>query len=205
MRALARWCIAHRRIVIVGWIVALIAANAIGQAVGSSYNSNYRGQSSSGSQRAIDLLQRDFPARKGDSAQIVFDSTAPVTSAPVRRELTRLLDEIASMPHVSGVVSPYAASGNAVSPRGHIAYATVLFDERSFQLPTSAINRVIDTAEGARSASLQIQLGGPPIEQVEPPGTGPATVIGVVAALIILLITFGTLVAAGLPLLIALI
>ena len=205
MRVLARWCIAHRRIVIVGWIVALIAANVIGQAVGSTYNSNFRGQSSSGSQRAIDLLQRDFPARKGDSAQVVFDSTAAVASAPVRREITHLLDEIASFPHISGVVSPYAPSGNAVSPAGHIAYATVLFDERSFQLPASAIKRVINTAEGARTASLAIQLGGSPIEQVEPPSTGPATVIGVVAALIILLITFGTAVAAGLPLLIALI
>src|ERR1700733_9310020 len=192
MRALARWCIAHRRIVIVGWVVALIAANVIGQAVGSTYNSNYKGQSSAGSQRAIDLLQQSFPQRKGDSASIVFDSTASVTSPAVKATVTHLLDEIAGFPHISGVVSPYAASGDAVSPGGHIAYATVLFDERSFQLPTSAIDRVINTAEHARTASLQIQLGGAPIEQVEPPRTSPATIIGVLAAMIILLITSGT-------------
>jgi putative drug exporter of the RND superfamily len=204
MRALARWCIAHRRLVIVGWVVALIAANVVGQAVGSSYNSNYKGQSSAGSQRAIDLLQQSFPQRKGDSASIVFDSKALVTSPQVKGEIDALLTRIASFPHVSGVVSPYAATASAVSPGGHIAYATVLFDERSFQLPPSSINRVIDTAEGARTPAFQIQLGGQPIEQVEPPTTGPATIIGVLAAIIILLITFGTVVAAGLPLITAL-
>jgi RND superfamily putative drug exporter len=205
MRALARWCIAHRRIVIIAWVAALIGANVLGQAVGATYNSNYRGQGNSGSQRAIDLLKQSFPARKGDSAQIVFDSTRPVTSAAVRAKITGLLDGIARLPHVSGVVSPYAPSGSAVSRDGHIAYATVLFDERSFQLPAAAINRVINTAEGARTPALGIQLGGSPIEQVEPPGTGPATIIGILAALVILLITFGTLVAAGLPLVTALV
>ena len=204
MRALARWCIAHRRFVIVAWVVLLVGANVVGQAVGSTYNSNYRGQSTSGSQRAIDLLQRSFPVRKGDSASIVFDSTASVTSGPARGEIDSLLARIARFPHVSGVVTPYSSGANAVSPDGHIAYATVLFGERSFQLPTSAINRVINTATAARTPSLQIQLGGQPIEQVEPPKTGPATVVGILAAIIILLITFGTVIAAGLPLLTAL-
>jgi RND superfamily putative drug exporter len=204
MRALARWCIAHRRAVIVTWVIALVGANVIGQAVGSTYNSNFKGQSSSGSQQAIDLLQRSFPVRKGDSASIVFDAKASVTSPAVEHEIRALLARIAGFPHISGVVSPYAQNASAVSPDRHIAYATVLFDERSFQLPTSAINRVIDTAEAARTTALGIQLGGQPIEQVEPPKTGPATGIGIIAAMIILLITFGTVVAAGLPLLTAL-
>jgi RND superfamily putative drug exporter len=189
--------------VVVGWIVALIAANGIGLAVGSTYNSNYRGPSTSGSQRAIDLLQQDFPARRGDSASIVFDSTTPVTGAAVRSQIDTLLNKLATFPHVSGVVSPYAAA-HAISANGHIAYATLLFDQRSFQLDTALINRVINTAESARTPSLQIQLGGQPIEQVEPPKTGPATIIGILAAIIILLVTFGTAVAAGLPLLTAL-
>jgi len=190
--------------VVIAWVVALVGANAIGQAVGSTYNSNYKGQSSAGSQHAIDLLQKSFPVRKGDSASIVFDASGPATSPAVKAEVDTLLAKIARFPHVSGVVSPYAPASSAVSPGGHIAYATVLFDERSFQLPTSAINRVIDTAKAARTPTLQIQLGGQPIEQVEPPKTGPATIIGILAAMIILLITFGTVIAAGLPLLTAL-
>ena len=203
MRALARWCITHRRIVVVGWLVALVAANAIGSAVGSTYNSNYKGPNSAGSQQAIDLLQKSFPARRGDSASIVFDASTAVTSPAVRGEISTLLTRIAALPHVTEVISPYAAA-HAISPGGHIAYASVLFDERSFALPTSAIKRVISTAEHARTASLAIQLGGPPIEQVEPPKTGPATIIGILAAMVILLITFGTVVAAGLPLIAAL-
>ena len=203
MRALARWCIAHRRIVVVAWVVALIAANGVGQAVGSDYNSNFKGPSTAGSQRALNLLAKYFPARKGDSASIVFETTAPIAAGAVRAQIEALLAKIAAESHVSGVVSPYATA-HAISPDGHIAYAPVLFDERAFALPTSAIKRVIDTAEAARSTALQIQLGGGPIEQVEPPSTGPATGIGILAAMVILLITFGTVVAAGLPLIAAL-
>jgi len=189
--------------VVVTWVVALIGANAIGQAVGSTYNSNYKGPNSAGSQQAIDLLAKSFPVHRGDSASIVFDASTAVRSQSVRSEIDALLTRVASFPHVAAVVSPYAVA-NAISPSGHIAYATVLFDERSFALPPASIRRVINAAEGARTASLQIQLGGPPIEQVEPPKTGPATIIGILAAMIILLITFGTVVAAGLPLITAL-
>jgi RND superfamily putative drug exporter len=203
MRALARWCIAHRRIVIIGWVVALIAANAIGQGVGSDYNSNFKGPNTAGSQQALNLLAKYFPTHKGDSASIVFEASASIGSKAVHAEITGLLTKIGRLPHVSDVVTPYAGP-HAISPGGRIAYATVLFDERSFAIPRPAIDRVISTAEGARTASLQIQLGGSPIEQVEPPKTGPSTGVGILAAMIILLITFGTLVAAGLPLIIAL-
>jgi len=203
MRSLARWCIAHRRIVIIAWVVALIAANAIGQAVGSDYNSNFKGPSTAGSQQALNLLAKYFPTHKGDSASIVFESSAPITSSAVHAEVTGLLTKVASLRHVTDVVTPYAGA-HAISPGGHIAYATVLFDQRSFALPKAAIDAVINTAEGARTSTLQIQLGGSPIEQVQPPKTGPSTGVGILAALIILLITFGTLVAAGLPLIIAL-
>jgi RND superfamily putative drug exporter len=189
--------------VIVGWVVALIAANVIGASVGSTYNSNYRGPSTAGSQEALDLLAKDFPQRRGDSASIVFESTAAITSAGVHADIDSVLSRIQGFPHITGVISPYAGA-HQIAPDGHIAYATVLFDERSFQLPPSAINRVIDTAEAARSSALQVQLGGQPIEQVQPPKTGPATGVGILAAIVILLITFGTAVAAGLPLLTAL-
>jgi RND superfamily putative drug exporter len=187
----------------VAWVVVLIGANVIGQGVGSDYNSNFKGPASAGSQQALNLLGKYFPTHKGDSASIVFEARAPITSPAVDSAITGLMARIAKLPHVSAVVTPYAGA-HAISPDGHIAYATVLFDERSFALPKSAIDRVISTAEGARSSSLQVQLGGAPIEQVEPPSTGPATGVGILAALVILLITFGTLVAAGLPLIVAL-
>ncbi|MGA3361475.1 MAG: MMPL family transporter [Solirubrobacteraceae bacterium] len=203
MRALARWCIAHRRFVVIAWVVALIGANAIGQGIGSDYNSNFKGPNSAGSQQALNLLTKYFPTHKGDSASIVFEAKAAITSPAVHAEITGLLAKVAKLPHISAVVTPYAGA-HAISPDGHIAYATVLFDERSFALPKAAINAVINTAERARTSSLAVQLGGSPIEQVEPPSTGPSTGIGILAAMIILLVTFGTLVAAGLPLIVAL-
>ncbi|MGD0196937.1 MAG: MMPL family transporter [Solirubrobacteraceae bacterium] len=203
MRGLARWCIDHRRLVAIGWIVVLIGANVAGASAGSTYNSNFKGQSDSGSQQALNVLAKYFPQRKGDSAEIVFESKTPLATGAARAKVDALLAQISGFPHVSGVVSPFTGP-HQLAPDGRIGYATVLFDERSFQLPKTAIDRVINTAEAARSASLQVQLGGQPIEQVEPPSTGPATGVGIIAAIVILLITFGTVIAAGLPLITAL-
>ena len=85
-----------------------------------------------------------------------------------------------------------------------MAFATVTFDEQARSLPDTAINRVISTAEAARGPSLQVALGGQAIEHAEKPSLGSATAIGVIAAIIILLITFGSFVAMGLPIVTAL-
>src|SRR5262249_59940140 len=122
------------------------------------------------SQRAIDLLQSRFPAQAGDSDQIVFHTrNGKLTDASTRAVIAPLLGRIARLPHVSGVVSPYDAGANAVSKTGRIGFATVEFDQRANQLPKAAIDRVIATAESVRSPALQVELGGPAIEQAQHP------------------------------------
>ena len=112
---------------------------------------------------------------------------------------------MAQLPHVVSVVSPYSAAGADQISSGHaVAFATVTFDEQARSLPDTAINRVISTAEAARGPSLQVALGGQAIEHAEKPSLGSATAIGLIAAIIILLITFGSFVAMGLPIVTAL-
>jgi RND superfamily putative drug exporter len=102
-------------------------------------------------------------------------------------------------------VSPYSAAGaHAVSQDRQVAFATVNFDERANVLPKAAVERVISVAEGARSPQLDVQLGGQAIEQTEKPSIGTATAVGLLAAVTVLLITFGSLLAMGLPILTAL-
>ena len=103
------------------------------------------------------------------------------------------------------MVSPTRPPGaHAVSRDGQVAFATVNFDKRANVLPKASIERVISRAERARSPQLEVQLGGQAIEQAQKPSLGTATAVGLLAAMIILLITFGSLLAMGLPIVTAL-
>src|SRR6202035_3375422 len=108
---LGGWAARHRRIVLLGWIVALIAAFGASSAVGTNYSNSFSLKGTE-SQRAVDLLKRDFPAQSGDSDQIVFRvRSGSVTAAPVQARIAPVLARIAQVPHVSGVVSPYSSAG----------------------------------------------------------------------------------------------
>src|ERR1700694_2874098 len=183
------WAAGHRRTVILGWIVALLAAFGASSAIGTNYGNSFSLKGTD-SQRAVDLLKRDFPAQSGDSDQIVlYARSGSVTAPAVRARVAPMLAQIARLPHVSGVVSPYSAAGaQAVSRDGRIAFATVNFDQRANVLPKPAVERVISVAHLARSPALEVQLGGQAIEQVERVSLGAATAVGLVAAMIVLLI-----------------
>src|SRR5947207_5039490 len=145
MRSLAAWCLRHRRLVLAGWVVALVAIGGIAGTVGAAYTSNFD-LPSSDSQRANDLLKHSFRAQAGDQAQVVFHvKSGTVTDPTVRARMQPALAQIARQPHVVGVQSPYAAAGaRAVSRDGRTAYAVVSFDERANALPKAEGQRVID-------------------------------------------------------------
>ncbi len=197
--------IAHPRLTLLAWIALLIAVSAIASAVGTRQATNFS-LPGTDAQRAIDVLKREFPAQAGDSDQIVFRARRGRITAPaMRARIAPMLRQVARAPQVSGVVSPFTPAGSdAVSKDGRIAFATVDFDKRANQLSKASIERVISLAEGARSATLQVELGGQAIEQTEEPPFGFTTAIGVLAAVVVLLISFGSLVAMGLPILTAL-
>jgi len=203
--ALARWCMAHWRSTVAAWLVLLVAALGVSGATGSHY-SNSNSLKGTESQRAADLLRAKFPSQAGDTDQIVIHVPAGQVTAPgVRSAVAPMLARVATLPHVTGVLSPFAPAGTEqVSRDGRTAFATVLFDERANALPKSAVQKVMQTAETARGPGLQIELGGQAIEQTEGVSVGPATGIGLVAATVVLLIMFGSLVATGLPILTAL-
>jgi RND superfamily putative drug exporter len=204
MLKLTRWTISHRRIVVIAWIVLAVGALAASQAIGQR-NANNFSLPNTDSQRAVDLLQSRFPAQAGDADQIVFRTrTGKLTDASARAMIAPVLARIAKLPHVAGVVSPYDAGTNAISKAGTIGFATVEFDQTANQLPKAAIDRVITTAESMRSPALQVELGGEAIKQAQQASLGFATGIGLLAAIVVLLISFGSVLAMGLPILTAL-
>ncbi len=206
MLRLARWSTTHRLYVVLGWIVLLIAVNALARSAGTEYSNNFT-LPNSGAQRASDLLQRSFPAQAGDRDTIVYKlSSGSVSDPAVRARMSAMFANLETLPHITSVISPYAAAagGKAISANHRIAFATVVFDEKANLLPTSAAERVIKVARAAAEPGLEVELGGQAIEATRKPGFGVSTAVGLLAAIVVLLLTFGSMIAMGLPIVTAL-
>ena len=107
--------------------------------------------------------------------------------------------KVATLPHVAGVISPYsrASGGKAISADGKIAFATVVFDQKANILPKQAPERVVNVARAGARPGLEVELGGQAIELTEQEGFGIATGVGLLAAIVVLLLTFGSLTGDG--------
>jgi len=205
MRRFATWTTGHRKTVIGGWIVALVAMVMIAGSVGADFSEEFS-LPSSDSKEALDLLEEKFPAQSGETAQIVFKASSGVDTPAVRKKMERVFTEIEEEPHVSEVASPYESGGAAaISDDGEIAYATVQFDVAGPDFDLEEAEAVMKTAQAAGGGGLQIELGGSPIEEVRSEEEeGFSEAIGLLAAIVVLLLTFGSVVAMGLPIVTAL-
>jgi len=201
---LTRWCIAHRGRVFVAWLVVAVATTAIASAAGRNYATNFTLPGTQ-SQRVLDLLKKEFPTQSGDVDTIVFHTANGTVDDPqVKAAITKLLDQVSGDPHVVSVRSPLGPEGAVqVSHDRRTAFATVNYDKPSNQVPNDAGKPVLNQIASVNVPGLKIAAGGQVMENAEGFSVGPATLIGAIAALIILLFTFGSLVAAGMPLLTA--
>src|SRR3984957_16586596 len=204
MLKLTRWCIAHRRQVVAGWVAIAVLTTVVAGAVGRQYATNFS-LGGNEAQRAGDLLKHEFKTQSGDLDTIVFHvSRGTVASPAVRAAIAPFLVRVSSFPHVVGVVSPYSPRGALqVSHDRRTAFATIAFDKRANLLPNNAGTPVLNGIKQIHVPGLQVAAGGQVIEQAEGFSIGPATGVGVIAALVILLLTFGSLTAAGMPLITA--
>ena len=200
MSAIARWCFRHRFAVIAAWVLVLVGLGALSQAVKSDYNNSFS-LPGTGSTTAQQLLAKAIPAQAGDSDTIVWQvSRGTVRDTTVTTRMNSVLKQIATMPEVAAVVSPYGPHGAAqISRDGRTAYATVDFAKQANNLAKADITRVTDAAEAARAPGLNVQLGGQAIEQAEQTSLGVSSAVGVLAAAVVLFIAFGSLLATLLP------
>jgi putative drug exporter of the RND superfamily len=204
MRRFATWTTGHRKTVIIGWIVALIGVGAISGSAGAKYSEEFK-LPASDSQEAFNLLETKFPAQSGDTAQIVFKASEGVESAAVKQKMEGVFAEVEKFPHVSEVASPYKGGAAAISKDGKIAYATVQFDVPNTKLDKEKTKQIIKVSQAAAGSGLQIELGGQPVEEARQEEGGDSSFgVALLAAVIILLLTFGSVVAMGLPLITAL-
>ncbi|MEE1760134.1 MMPL family transporter [Streptomyces sp. SP18BB07] len=208
MAALARWCVRHRLVAVLLWLLAF-AGTAAGAAVaGAAYSNDYKTPGTESS-RATELLSEGFPGVSGDSATVVWhtsDGTASVRAAAVEQTMTRTLDEIADLPGVAAVTDPYdGADGGRISEDGRTAYATVTFDQPAEDVDKAQAEAVVDTAKAAEGDGLQVELGGTSIGLTETSGGHLAEIVGVLVAAVVLFLAFGSLAASLLPIATALV
>jgi len=197
---LGSWSYRHRRLVAAAWVVALVVISVAGRLAGSQFKDNLNGGTATQSQQAAAFLQRSFPSQAGDVAQAVFQTPGPVTAAATRDRITAALAGVARLPRVASVLSPFAAgAAGQVSPDGHIAYGVVRFDASGDAIPDPAIQRVITQARRAAQPGLTVAVGGAPVEKVEKPAFGKSEALGILAAVLILLLAFGSVIAMLLP------
>jgi putative drug exporter of the RND superfamily len=190
------WCFDPRRIVLAGWIAAVAAIIAVAATAGSRFQNDFGGTGQS--QQVQDILTQRFPAQAGDDAQVVFHAAAPVHSRGITARIDRALAAIRPLPSVTSVSSLVTAAD------GHTALATIGFDAISAKLPASDVKAVIAKARSYAGPGLQVALDGAPVSAVVSPSPGSSEGIGIGAAVIIMLLAFGSVVAMGLPILTAL-
>ncbi len=195
LRRLVSWCYDHRRRVVAMWIVGLVAATALAGRAGGDNEVDFTVPGSD-SAHAVELLQDRFPSFAGGSVDVVYTADSGVASPAVASRIDDLTSDIAHVDHV------VAAQAGPISPDGRTGVVQVRFDQPAEKLPTPTVERVMDLSGAAETDGLRIELGGYPVEQAERQEAGSESV-GLVAALFILLVAFGSALAAGLPLAIA--
>ncbi|MGC5398907.1 MMPL family transporter [Streptomyces sp. DT20] len=202
---IGRLAFRRRRYVALIW-VALLALAGFGAASASTATSSSFSIPGTEAQKAFDLLEQRFPAASADgaTARIVFKApenekmTDPANKADVKKitgQLKSGSDQVAS------VVDPY--TGNAVSKNGSTAYVSVTYKVNSMELTDATRDALEDAGEAAQKTGMTVEIGGDALQVM--PETGATEVIGIALAAVVLVITFGSLIAAGLPLLTALI
>ena len=200
---LAGWCFDHRRRVLLMWIAAIIVITVVAQSMGSRFQDSF-GSGNSASQQVQNLLVARFPQTAGTSADVVISTDGSIRSPANRTTTDALVAKVSALPHVSGVQSPFDASGHQIAPSQRIAFAVVQFDQNASTIPNAAVTRVIDVAESFERPGYRIALGGGPIGNVITAAPGPSEGAGILAAMLIMLVAFGSVVAMGLPILTAL-
>ncbi|WP_217215025.1 MMPL family transporter [Streptomyces sp. AC550_RSS872] len=206
MAALARWCVQRRLVAVLLWLLAFGGVTAAAAVTGSAYSNDYEVPGTE-SGRATQLLRDGFPGLGGDSDTVVWHTASgTVRAADVEQTMTRTLGDIAELPGVAAVGSPYDKQGAAqISEDGHTAYATVTFDAGAESLGKGEAQAVVSAAKSAEADGLQVELGGSAVGLTESPQGHIAEVVGVAVAAAVLFLAFGSLAASLLPIATALV
>ena len=185
----------HRGRVVLAWVAALVAVIALSPLLKGSFQADFATKGSE-SEKAASLLAQRFPGRTGDTVSVVWKASQGAQAPQTRVRVQRFLTEAVRLEGVG------AAGPIRVAPDRTIATTTLELDRRAWNIPDATGTKLVDLAERASGDGLTVALGGGPIRMAQ--GGGGPEGFGLLGAAIVLLIAFGSIVAAGLPLAVAL-
>jgi len=209
MRILAGWCVRHRRIVLLLWAAVLATSIVLVSAFHADYTNNFRFPHTESSD-AISLLQSVAPGHSGDTEEVVFGTSGGTTlnDTVVGQRINAMVDKINALPNVTHVTSPYDSSGNLVNTSNvnadqTVGFLQVNFDKLPNKLPRNEATNFVHTVTRASSSDLTVSVTGQLAEFANNQSFSSSG-LGVLLALIVLLLVFGSVFAALLPIISAL-
>jgi RND superfamily putative drug exporter len=208
------WSYRRRWLTLLLWVIAMVGFNAAAGAAGTAFQNSFSLPGTE-SNDAFAILAQSDPSRAGDSADLVFKVQQGVDQPAVQARMEQLFADVATVPTVTEVQDPYIAAeqgrrAQQISQDGTIAFARVQYSEQAGDVAVENVDKVKNLAAEAQTdlraqdPSAQIEVGGFVVQATEQSQPGLVELIGLVAAMIILLITFGSVLAMGLPLVVAL-
>ena len=200
MRNLASWSVRHRRLVVAIWLTALIGLSVISQGIGSSYKDSF---SLNGTQSfdALNLLQKVAPKASGDREQIVVAvKQGKLTDPAVRAQVETMLAKVGALGDVASVASPYGPNAAAqIAKSGQVAFANVTLTKQGEKVSVAEAKLFVKTAQAGAKNGLEVEVQGQ-VAKAARQATSTSSGFGAIAALVVLLLVFGSLLAALLPL-----
>jgi putative drug exporter of the RND superfamily len=194
--ACARW-----RFVVLGlWLVVLVGLVVAAGQAGNATTNNVT-LPGTGSQSATDLLSGRFPSQAyGTNPLVIATDSGKLTDSKYSKAIKSSVSNLKKTPHVTAAISPLSNAGSgALSKNKQIGYISVALDVGQGSITVDESQAVLDAANPAKKAGLQTSIGGYVGQELSKPDTGASDKIGILAAMLILLLVFGSAVAMGLP------
>jgi uncharacterized membrane protein YdfJ with MMPL/SSD domain len=194
-------------VVIAAWVAALVLVVAAVKELGANTSNNLE-LPGTDSQAASDLLAAKFPPQQNGQNPIVFHTdTGKVTDSRNKQAIQESYKRMKALPDVFSSSSPFAAQGGSAQISGdkQTAFITVLLSISNEEITEEVAQSFLDAAEPARKAGMEVAASGQIGSELSEPETESSELVGLTAAMIILALTFGTLVAMGMPIVSALI
>jgi putative drug exporter of the RND superfamily len=194
----------HRAVVIGVWLVLLVGLGFASHAAGTKYSSSAQ-VAGSDSQAANDVMARSFSKELSDASPIVFHTdTGKLTDDEHRDVVEASVKSVSQADNVASVSDPLAEGSTTISRDGKTAYATVVPSTALGDLSVEQAREILDAAAApAKGSSVQVEAGGQLGTKISKPETHTSELIGIAAAMLILILVFGTVTAMVLPIAVA--
>jgi RND superfamily putative drug exporter len=193
------WAMRHAGLALLLWVLVLAAVTAASTVIGADYK-NDNSLPGTDSQRVTDIFAAHQP--KGDTATVQLVFRADGGLQPEKQRVESMLAVVRELPHVASVADPFASPG-AMSTDRRTAYATVGLDVPAADMPVEDVRTIIHRAQDFARPGFQVEAGGDLARNAAESSGGASEGAGILAALVILVFLFGSLLAATLPLLTA--